>query len=416
MKKIISLVIASVALLGAVSCADNKEGDAGKKGTGELIITFNDIVDTGVTKAATSTNAKPTTTWSKNIKSMVLLLVDGTTITDVRTIELQASDNKTGVSRTFTDVVAGTYSAYIIANFDQTSTPFGSGSISPSTPINASSLKGTNINSLIFRLTTIAAGNVEGTDPGTPTRYGEPSEIFMAVQNNVNVEADKPNTHGTAFSLQRIVSLVRVRLNQTYDSTDPQAVDNSGVKFTNADGGRANFRIRRHGASYNAGTSAVAPATPSASNILYSNKAFKTASDFASESSNYTGDMGLAPHADPKLNYTLYNEYLAFPGGNGTAGDNGELKFDIVIGGLAPIGYKPLENGVMASTGISSPKMVYWGGQVTGAAASNGILELNVRLTGRGSIEIPEVNDYGTLIISINLMDWGAITPVQIEF
>lgn len=398
-------------LVGGISCSKDNSGQKESNGQGNLVINFG---FEEATKAPTSDKVVPITTWTNNIKEMSLLLVNGGIIKDVRNITIENANNHNEITRMFEGIEAGTYEAYIIANYNQTTTPFGAGKVNPSSTI-GSTLKGSNINSLLFNLATVASPI--GNDPAGSTVMGEPAEIFLAKQTGITITADNTYTHPTAFKLTRAVSLLRVRINQAYNPTlYPGSVDNTGVDFKTQ--GKTNLRLRLHGTGINVGTAANATTAPygiegitaltaNSSYVLYSDKKFKTATDFVASQYGNGADMGLNND-----DFTLWNEYMMLPGGSKTTG---ALKFNVALGGWAPQGY--LAN---SSTGtVPVPQggaMVYWAGQVTGDIAPNGIIELNLRLETAGTIgpDVPPVADFGNLVIDVDLTEWGATTYVNI--
>lgn len=409
MKKTITCLAAAFTLLiGAVSCTNDID-DGTSKGYGKLDI----ILGFPATEAAQSDKVVPITTWNNNIKDVMLLLVSGNTISKAYPLTDMTGTGNAAILKTINDIPAGTYTAYILANYNNTTTTmYGAGRITPSFTMNAASLVGQNINGLLFKLatTTVTDG---GTDVTGSMIYGEPSEIFLA-KNTVQVVADQTNPTPYAFALTRAICVVRARLNLNANPADG-TVDNSQVDFRTAN--KTSFRIRNHGTSMTvadaAGATAkpwgITPTTPATTNVLFSGKTFKNASEFIAANYGDNADMGLG------TDFSLWNEYLAFPGG-GIATDAGTQKFDVVVAGEAPVGYKAKKaDGTIVS--LDAKTVVYWTAQVKdGAVGANGILELNLRLTGNGIVGpvVPPVGTYGNLSISVDLQPWGTTTYTEI--
>lgn len=414
MKKNILLVFAASAMLmGAMSsCTKENDQTPGEKGTGSLSVQIAWAAQEE-SKAAKSTDVIPITTWANNVGDMSLILVNGGVIKDVRTVTPETATNNNAITRTWANIEVGTnYDVYIIANYNETTTPFGAGSVTPSAAI-GTSLKGSSMNNLLMNLVTVAAASTVGTDPVATTAYGEPSEIFIGKLSGVAItDGQTTDLTTTPMQLKRAVSLLRVRINQAYNPVaNPGSVDNSGVDFRST--GNVATRLRYHGTGINVAGAAGATAAPygitgitttaaSINNTFYSNKTYKNQSEFdAVKGTQYgTGaDMGLSAS-----DFTLWNEYLILPGGHASSSD---IKFNLALTGYAPAGYKGVDSAGNAVQ-LSSPQIVTWAGQVTGEVKPNCIIELNVQLLNPGIVgpDIPVPSKYGNLKININLLDW----------
>lgn len=384
MKKAISFVsLVLIVLAGMTSCSKDN-GEIGDKSKGGLKITlgFTKPMEIPEGRAYTPSDAKPVTTWAKNIKSLQLVLTTSTgLVKDIRTITYSpAVDHVAITPATFTDIVAGTYDVYVIANLDQTGSPFASG-----TAAAHSLVIGDNLATKLYKLSKVTpwpATEVTGSNG-----YSEPAEIFLAKKANVNVPSEGTAEAGT-LNLTRMTSLLRVRI----DKSD--AVNAAPIDFDRG----AGIRLRRHGNSLNLSTGVVTKATD---DVFYSAKTFKTAEPVAAD---YAGGKVLTDQ------FTLWNDYLILPGGGTTTGTG----FNIAISGLAPAGYK-LADGTTVPAGPGL--IVWWQGTVTSAITANGILDLGIKITtpGAGGPGVPPVADYGSLNISVDLIEWGAIVSKEME-
>lgn len=415
MRKLISIVAVVLLLLGVASCTNDNDGGSGNEGnglTGELTINlgFKEIVQT---RAAQSSNVVPITTWVDNIKSMMLLLAEGGTIKRVLPISLQNTSDFNTITRTFSGLPVAVYEVYVVANYDQTMTPFGSGSVTASPLMTASALLGSDISNLNLNLVAVVPGDKDGAIE--TNIISEPAEIFLAKQIGVEVKPDVTTTIDDALELKRAVSLLRVRINQTYDSSSEANVDNSSIDFVNG-----SFRLRRHGLGLFAATAANATAKPwgvkgittttaDPKTVFYSAKKFKTISDFTPLASKYKAgaDMGLNA-----ADFTLWNEYMILPGGNSADGvGTGATKFNLVLCGMTTnASYIPADR----TTPVPQGTPIYWTAEVKGAVGPNEILELNLTVKSAGITTLPEVDEYGNLIIKVDLLEWGNTTFVNL--
>lgn len=421
MKKNFLLIFAAAAMLaGGVACS--KEGDVSSEATGEtgaLKVSITWVQQASETKAATSTSVIPVTTWANNIDDMWLVLSGSGVIKDVRSITPETSNGNSSITRLFNDIEVGTYDVYVVANVGKITTPFGTGAVNPSTAM-GNSLKGTSMSAFLLNLQTITAASTVGNDTASTTAYNEPSEIFIAKTTGVTINQDATTTVSSPLALTRAVSLLRVRINQVYDSSIAGSIDNSDVDFRTS--GSVATRLRYHGTGIGVADAANSTVTPygiqgitttaaSLNNALYSGKTYKNASEFVAANYGSGADMGLS-----NSDFTLWNEYLMLPGGSDT---DGNLKFNVALTGLAPVGYVAIDATTGAQTApLTTPTIVTWVGQVSGAVKPNQIIELNLRLLSAGFIgpDIPTPTQYGNLEISLNLLDWDTnVIYVPIE-
>lgn len=397
MKKISILLLSACILLGVSSCSKTAEDDANSTqiGTGQVSLAFgfDGSNEESKTRAVTS-SAIPTTTWAKNIKSMSIIIAESETGI-IRSVYNVASANlptdagtpaPTSPKYTIQGIPTGTYHAYVVANYDQTSSPFATvAGVAPSTPINGS-LVSSNISSLLFTLNALSTGIV-GTDPAGAELKGQPSEIFVAKTTaTFNITADvNTDLTSTPLKLTRSVSLMRVRVNKT-------ATINQGVDFTDAS---TVVRVRRHAQSLKMVGGTVFGAMSKEQQVLYMQGPLSTTNTPA----DYSAAIGVSP-----TDYHAWRDYLVFPGGStSTSAD----KYNIVIGAMAPVGYVPAATTSNPNPApISAKTMVYWQGAVSSAFAANKIIVINMEITTAGVTEIENPLTYGNLDIKVDLVDW----------
>lgn len=393
MKKIISIFVPALLLLVAVT-ACSKQDNKGTANTGKLEVIFGfstDRIDenAGLTKANyTQSTAKPTTSWTGNIKDLMILCVDGSNIVRAaRNVNLTGTGaNMNALPQIFQGIPAGTYTVYAIANSQQatitSSFTGGTGTWNEGTFI------GKNINNALLTLiATTPAPTVGIPATGGPyTCYNVPAEIFVGSRASVNVPVNGTSTQAS-IDLTRAVGMMRVRIDHT------TAAHNKDVVFT---GANSILQIRRATHQWSLGT-LIASSPRTATNVIYKSSAFS----IAPTPSGYTGDMNLTG------NITCWSDVIMFPGGSTTVGTD---MFDILISGIAPLGYMPTDGP--ATTNATTP--VYWAGQVKGAVIANNILELDCELRSAGSIIPPGIGEYGDLSVIITPKDWGSITSVHI--
>ncbi len=387
MKKL-SMMFAAMAafvLLGAVSCSkDTDNGYDGEPGTGKVVIAFNfDTQEAGRADYTTSAS-KPTTSWKNNITSLTLFLVDP--LTDMVKValpvtELPTDDDIAAESFTFTNVPAGDYTGYLVANFDQSNANFSGSTINQ------------DIDDLLMGMVALTSWPKDPVSEATSTAYEEAPEIFLAVRPNTDVDANTTNDYfldtNDHFILTRAVSLIRVRINNSVGD----GVDNTKVDFSHAD---ASLRIRRIGTSLNP-KSTVAPSPALSTNLIW-DKGWNIGN---TPPTGYSAGLLI----DATNGQSAWKDLRVYPGGGTGTSAN---KFNIVVSGMAEAGYVP--SG--ATTGLAAPALVYWDGTVEAAVTANNILELNVDLKSQGKPTVPIVTETGSLIIGVGLANWGSISGV----
>jgi hypothetical protein len=116
----------------------------------------------------------------------------------------------------------------------------------------------------------------------------------------------------------------------------------------------------------------------------------------------------------------FWNDYLIFCGGNmgadalpGTATQTekaaaNSARFDIVLSGTAPANYVTAE-GLTVAAGTT----LYWVGAVNGLMGPNQILQLDITLNTKGSINPPEIVETGELSIAVTPIGWGSVKVVN---
>ena len=389
-------IFVAVALFGLASCNKNNGPNVvpeNKVETGGLKITY---TMTSETRALVTSTMKPTTTWSDNIKSLLLMFVDGSgIIRDSRILALPTAANNSPQTAVLTSVRAGNnYTVYLLANHDQP------GSNITWTP---AAVNGTGISSLLMSLATTPAATWTDKDANTEvgvTAYDESAEIFIATLTGVNVIQDVTTTHPSPLVLRRAVSLFRVRITPIANTN--LTVDNTDVDFNNAN---ASLRIRR-AANAVTPTSVYTPATPVNTSMVYS-KGFRN----ADPTTGYAPATGVM--LDRASGQTHWKDAIIFPGGHDVTINS---RFDIVVSGMAPIGYIPAPTFAgTASSPLTAPALVYWTGLVEKAVLANNIIEVNITLTSAGYPYVPPVVERGNIDFEIQLEPWGNINPTETD-
>lgn len=400
--------------LGAFSCNRNcweGPGEPGNGSSGQV------TVNLGFAKAPETladypvSTAKPTTSWTQNIKDLHILFVSTADNKVKAARELALPQDGTTGSHTFVlqnipaSPAGAHYNVYVVANsktgdnIERTWEP--------------ASVTGYDINTLLMKLKEQALGE----KPADPTKdpeknskgYKVPAEIFIGSISNVDVAADTNNTL-SEITLTRVVGMMRVRINQNPGGTSA----NKDVDFKDQ---QASFRVRRAGTGINMLSSVTFASPKRETAVLYVKGAFND----TDPTTGYSPKKIL----DPASGITRWKDILILPGGsNGnlpgtTTPDTeaGKKKFDIVLIGMAPAGYVPLGK----TQGLTAPALVAWSGAVQAPVEANKILEVNLTLNSAGKWitdpndpGIPEPGAYGDVTIDINLADWGAIESTDI--
>lgn len=382
-KSLLSYALVAMTFISFFSCSSNDIPSPDENKTGQVKVAFGFDKQTN-TKALTRSTAKPTTSWSANIKQLMILFADKSTgqVKAARSIAVPNENTLTQQTTVLQNIPAGTFEAYLIANYNEANLQ----RLNINGPWNEGNVVGKDIKSLTLQLVANDAFSKTSTE-NTVSAFKSPSEVFMAKQ-EVTVQADQ-TTSAPTFDLTRIISILRVRIDQSQNG-------NNVVDFAHAN---ADLRIRKISNQFNPKNSFSGLA---ATNIIYT----KGAEVYKKEEPNsgYKGGTIL----DKANNITLWSDAFIFPGGSKTSGDK---KFDIVLGAMAPVGYIPLGK----TEALQTPAMVYWSGQVQEAVTENNILEINCILKQAGSTEVPEIGSYGNLNLTFNIVEWGNIASTNIE-
>ena len=246
----VTLMMGAALIAGLASCNKDSDpvGGADDGATGALSISLA-FEKAPATYAQSS--AIPTTSWANNIKSLAVFFVQSGVIKNAQEVPYDNTKNDIAdqPNRVINGIPAGTYDVYVFANWDQRSTIDWS----------IATAKGRNIVDLYMdavKSTTYdgykdynATSNPNGSEAYS-VGYDEAPEVFVASKKNVQIVADKTTDgNGVAkgengytpatYKLTRIVSLVRVRINQLEDNTNNR---NDAIDFQ---AGEASLRIRR---------------------------------------------------------------------------------------------------------------------------------------------------------------------------
>ena len=238
-------------IAGLASCNKDSDpvGGADDGATGALSISL--AFEKSPATYAAQSSAIPITSWANNIKSLAVFFVENGVIKNAQTVPYDNTKNDIAdqPNRVINGIPAGTYDVYVFANWDQRSTIDWS----------IATAKGRNIVDLYMdavKSTTYdgykdynATSNPNGSEANS-VGYDEAPEVFVASKENVQIVADKTTDgNGVAkgengytpatYKLTRIVSLVRVRINQLEDNTNNR---NDAIDFQT---GEASLRIRR---------------------------------------------------------------------------------------------------------------------------------------------------------------------------
>lgn len=380
MKQRVLSIIALFSMLAAsfMSCTNN-DNDGPETETGSVKVNFS--FEKNNLKATQST-AKPTTDWT-DVNQLMVLFVDQSTneVKAARVLTPPTTAITTTHNEVLSNVPAGTFDAYLVANYNEANiTRTNGGGVN----WNEGNVVGQDITTLTLKMTTHSGFTATSTETGV-TAYQSPAEVFMDKQ-AVTIVADSDAS--ATFALTRIVSLFRVRIDQSQNGNDV-------VDFTHVN---ADFRIRKVATTYNP-QSGVATAV-AATDLVYHKGAYNNAEPTSGYS---TGTI-----LDASNNLKIWADHVIFPGGSSTSGAN---KFDIVLSGMAPVGYLPYGS----TNTLTAATKVYWSGQVQQAVLSNNILEVNCVLKQAGSTDVPEVGTYGNLEVDVDIIGWGNISSTDLE-
>ena len=401
MKNIFKSTLCVLALsLGMFSCNTEDPGSdtgGGEGKEGQVVINLGFDKAPSTQASYPTSTAKPTTSWTDNIKDLHILFVSTADNRVKAARELQLPQDGTTGTHNFVlqnipaSPAGAHYNVYVVANS-------ATGNNIERTWEPAAAV-GYEISTLLMKLQEKPLGEQPALPAENPEKdskgYEEPAEIFIGVLPNADILADQNNTLST-ITLKRAVSMMRVRINQSLSG-------NESVQF---DVDEASFRIRRVGTSVNV-LSTVGFASPKREQaVLYVKGKFNDADP---EGGYSTGTI-----LDPTNKLTLWKDIRLLPGGSET---ESKEKFDIVLIGKAPAGYIPLSH----TTGLTAPALVAWSGAVQKGVTANNILEVNLTLNSRGKWlddpddpGIPEPGQYGDVTIDVNLADWGSIESTDI--
>ena len=330
--------------------------------------------------------------------TLILTHTSDKAIKFVQAIPLETGNDLSQKTKLFTNVPVGTYHVYVVANTSAslTANPHvtaGNAGIAPTT------IAG-NVDNYLAKLVA-HSGSKLGIDAAGVELYKEPTEVFIAYQTGVTIAADTKTVHPTPFKLTRAVSMLRVRIDRDHGQN---GVDNSGVKFETA--GKSAFRLSNSNTGLKVSDNTVFGATKKMN--VYSGKQWKTADPTTGYNPT---NMGL------DADYQLWNDYIVFPGGHENTSSK---KFGIVVIGWAPKGYillDPREATGTREVTNAAGEGVFWTGTVNDDAVANGILVVNAKLLTAGTtieVEIPENPDNGSLEITVQPVDWGAIEETDV--
>ena len=430
-------------MMGAALASCNKDSDpvggADDGATGALSISLA-FEKAPATYAQSS--AIPTTSWANNIKSLAVFFVQSGVIKNAQ--EVPYDNTKNDIADQPNRVIN------VFANWDQRSTIDWS----------IATAKGRNIVDLYMdavKSTTYdgykdynATSNPNGSEANS-VGYDEAPEVFVASKKNVQIVADKTTDgNGVAkgengytpatYKLTRIVSLVRVRINQLEDNTNNR---NDAIDFQ---AGEASLRIRRIKTGINLtydpttvtdanaetmlrGTvrrnaitgldDKVDQGITAKNTVFFAKGAFESMYPTTGYNSNGTILSG---------NFKSWKDVMLIPAGSGRSdgsvlGDSKE-KLDVVVTGITkdnmyvPAGYPKDTDGDGENDVLTAPQgvQIAWAGAVTATLKGNCILELNLTLRGAGTWvdptdpdkPLPQPEEYGNLEITVGLADWNA--------
>lgn len=419
-------MVAAATLMGLSSC--NKDAEGGvvggdPMGSGSMKITLGFDSAESATYATAST-AKPSTSWKNNIQSLGVFFVEKSS-GEIKNAQSVPFDNTkvdlAEQTKTIKGIPAGTYDVYVFANWDQ-----GGHTDVNKADWSIATAKGRKIQDLYvdaLASTTYDAykhTNAEADSKG----YDEAPEVFVAMHTGITITADETFQDETAYALTRIVSLVRVRIDQSVNNDENK---NNLITFQDAN---ASLRIRR---------------IHTGATLQYSEANMTTTTRrFESDASNSVFfAQGAYKHEDPSTgyssgkiltdNFTSWKDVKLIPAGSTTAAAE---KLDVVITGITtngeyvPAGFPKKIDMDGAGPGEAAlvekaPQgaQIAWAGAVDYVLKGNGIMELNLTLLSAGQwvnpevpdLPLPEPQEYGNLEIKVGLADWGAIESVDMN-
>lgn len=293
-------------LVGATSC-DKEAGNDGSEslGTGMLKVTldFAKPSSNAATYAPTASTAKPSTTWQGNIKSLAIFFTDNTgVIKSAQTIPYDLNNDLLAQTKTVQGVPVGTYDVYVFANWDQGDYDWS-----------VAAAKGRQIKDLYMRALTNGDSPAykHQTSEANSNGYKEAPEVFVAKHSNITIAADQTVTDSTPYQLTRIVSLVRVRIDQSQDNANNH---NDLINFQDVN---ASLRIRRINTGINLlYTDATRTTTTNRTETDAKNAVFFAKGAF--KNSEPTGGYSTGTVLTDQ--FKSWNDVILFPAGSATVG------------------------------------------------------------------------------------------------
>ncbi len=405
--KFLSLLGVAVLVAGTSSCNKNVElaGDAGENSEIRITLTF----ASSSTKAITSDDKVPTTTWD-DIQSLALFFASSESSTsgliryanDVYDMLEGSGDTRTV---TVSNIPSGDYTLYVLANYKTSDTQaqtYGYGGV-PATSITAGTWVNRNISDLYLDIAQVSPIDYYlEVDPGT---HFTAAPNYFVGSSSVSVVAD--NTATGSVTITRLASLARVRVNNTGNADN----QNYKIDFTDDDASlmlrRINNRYSVGNASYDWSSYSFTTAG-SYSTSLYFDKGYQT-----SEPQNgYRGTENIVTS-----DYGEYKDVLVFP----TIGSTSAEMYNVVVTGVALEDYEA-QNGT-----ASAGDLVAWAGNISltnvtsdGNLPANYVMVVNVNLTtiGRKVTEddpLPDADTYGSLDLTVSLEDWADLVTVDLD-
>ncbi|MFV0419694.1 MAG: FimB/Mfa2 family fimbrial subunit [Dysgonomonas sp.] len=398
MKKVFISLMTAALLFSA--CGSDEKLDEGQGGLGSLKVEVDfEEAGSGVKADPAMSKAIPITSWA-NVKQVQMFLYEKATGKVVFTYEIKPTT--TQATFNWTNIPVGNYDLALVANVksstDNITTYVNGLTAEEFTNFNS---KDRILNTDVFmelkkRSTLPATHTWEAGDIG----YDEPSEIFTAYAEDVQIQEGVPASIGP-LKLLREVALMRVRINKNADF-----LNESGKEVNFADASNL-IVIHRMPESFGLKTPHTMPinygGVSSASNDNMIMVAATGAQTFK------TADPSSADYTNPTIidaNFKLWRDIIVLPNVSksatavdpaGNAAD--ARKYFVVISALAPAGYK-LDNGKV----LTAPTKLYWSGLINEVFTQNVIREVNLTIKSRGDEENPEGPTHqGSLDITVSI-------------
>lgn len=404
-KSIFGLFVASFFAATITTSCDNTQDviDPSVSGeTGNMEISFN-FKSTPGTYADPDDYVVPTTYWS-DIESLGVFMVDNSNVivyaNDITSM-VNSVDNASNQSVTVSNIEEGSYTLYVLANYETSNTKaqgYGYGGV-PQTSISPVSYVGKYLSTLVLDIASDSSFDYPlEEDPGYS--YGAAPNYFLGTADNVTISS--ATTANVDVSLERIVSLVRVMIN---NSVDPASSTNADIDFTDSD---ASFMIRRINSTYDVSTGNYAD---DATNVetLYFKKGFLSADPTSGYASGSTYSSVL------QTPYTTYQDALLFPGGADENDSSSQLNF--VVTGICKVDGYECYGGLTADIG----DMVAWAGNVKQALVVNNVMIVKLNLQTAGQLvdedhPLPPAKTYGDMEVDIELIPWDELVEIEMTW